>query len=132
MSLMTFHRVDRLPDQFEPDSVYLLKGEHDHDMEMHVVGTDPNDPVRAMTAKDVMAMMLQKLSELTQIIIVVPTWNSEMVTYISPYIPRATADMERALYMTTGMGSRRTRLGGGMIMPDIPLPEIRTMRDAQW
>jgi len=129
---MTFQRVDRLPDQFEPDSVYLLKGEHDHDMEMHVVGTDPNDPVRVMTDNDVMAMMLQKLSELTQIVIVVPTWNSEMVTYISPYIPRATADMARALYMMTGMVSRRTRLGGGMIMHDIPLPEIRTMRDAQW
>lgn len=131
MSHMYFHRVERLPEQYDANAVYFLKGEHEHDMDMFVTGEDPNDALRVMTAKDVFAMLLQQMSNWMQIVVVIPTRDAEMLTHRNMYTPRAHMT-PKSYYMAGNMGKRHYRYGGQAIMHELNVPGENRLEVAQW
>jgi len=131
VQLTNFHRVNRLPDQFESNSVYFLKGEHEHDMEMHVIGDDPNEPLRVMTAKDVLAMMIQRLSSIMQIVVVAPITTLELYDHKSIYQPRV-SHTAKGYYIAGNQGRRFQHMGGHSVIDRFTLPREEPLRQIEW
>jgi hypothetical protein len=128
---MQFHRVKALPQQCAPSSVYFLKGEHEHDMDMFVTGNDPNELLRVMTAKDVLASIIQRFSSIMQIVVVIPTQKAEISYYKSLYMKRVHIDA-RSYYWVNNLGKRRLRYGAEAIMYGVQIPSINPMENATW
>jgi hypothetical protein len=126
-----FHRVNRLPAQCEPSAIYFLKGEHEHDMDMYAAGSDPNELLRVMTAKDVLAAIIQRFSSIMQIVVVIPTQKAEISYYKSLYMKRVHIDA-RSYYWVNNLGKRRLRYGGTAIMYGIRVPSANEMENANW
>jgi len=131
VQLTNFHRVNRLPDQFEKDSVYFLKGEHEHDMEMHVIGDDPDAPLRVISAKDVLAMLIQRLSSFTQIVVVAPYTTIESYNHKSLYEPRVNLTAKN-YYIAGNQGRRLHHIGGLEVIYRFTLPRQEPLSKTDW
>lgn len=136
MSHMSMHRVARLPEQIDKDAFYFLKGEHEHDMDMFVSGTNPDEMLRAITAKDVMARIIQMFSNFMQIIVVIPAEPAALCLKNSIYEHGVAMSSKNYYLAGRKMGGRVIKYTGdpnaGTVMYEVKLPISGTMERSNW